>query len=229
LVYGSSTLGGTNLHILPTTVGDDLQGQWWITSDVLDLDGDGAIDVVREWDDDGEFIYSTFEPEERAYLLLREIDNGAGATTAITYASSNDASVHIGASQPGMPHRLWVVDTMTTTSIHVGKWPGDPTTYPAVVSEAAYRYGSPMWNQDLDGRWGFRGFEAVETYGPPDSQGKRAKVVSTFDFTLDHSGRLIEVVTFEDSSSSAVDSVAQTLYEELHVLGDGDSVLEAGE
>src|SRR5690606_36332208 len=80
-----------------------------------------------------------------------------------------------------------------------------------------------------DGRWGFRGFEAVETYGPQDPQGKRAKVVSSYDFTLDHSGRLVEVVTYEDSSSSVVDSVDQTIYEELHVLGDGDAILEDGE
>src|SRR5690606_12968975 len=140
--------------------------------------------------------------------------------------SSNDPLVHIAQGQPGIPRQVWVVETITTTSAVVGKWPGDPTSYPAVVAETAYRYGPPAWTQDLDGRWGFRGFEAVETYGPQDPQGKRAKVVSSYDFTLDHSGRLVEVVTYEDSSSSVVDSVDQTIYEELHVLGDGDAILE---
>jgi hypothetical protein len=102
--------------------------------------------------------------------LLRHIDNGAGGQIAVTYRASTDQQIDIPGTSDrlGMPSHTWLVQQVATSGL---------------VDQAGstqYRYGRPIWNRDDRGRYGFRGFEAVEMTKPAGSA-----VVNRYDYDLD--------------------------------------------
>ena len=181
-------------------------GQFRQRSDLVDIDGDG----VAEWVEDNgtQFVTHGELNDGRPMRLLNGIDNGAGGIVDVRYQASTRTAIDIPGTDDhvGTPSHTWVVDTMTATDAG-GSQPAATTTY---------RYGAPVWNADQLGRYGFRGFGKTRTIRPLG-----AVVDSTFDYSVDWSGRLSETSSFAsapDATADRPDTIASTTWAQFDLF-----------
>jgi RHS repeat-associated protein len=175
---------------------------WEVRSDLIDLDGDGIVEGVNFWNDfvnqKKMFVSRLATPTEPPRLLVG-IDNHRSATTSVAYAPMSNSTVVEQHPELGkaMPHTQWVVQSATTN---------DPLS--STISSTTYRYVNPKVGLDDKGRYGFRGFEQVETTGPSG-----AKTIRRYDYLPDWSGRLVTTLVVPAEAPSEVRSVDDTTWE----------------
>jgi RHS repeat-associated protein len=154
--------------------------RWRTVADLIDIDGDGIQERVYAA---GNTLAMAQRPRTSAPpRLMTGYANGRGLHTAIAYAPITDRSVVASdvSNRKAAPSTQWVVQSITTTD--------DFEASPATTS---YRYTHPVWNQDDQDKWGFRGFESVLYTGP---RGERTE--ERYDYTPDWSGRLQTTLTY---------------------------------
>ncbi len=183
-------------------------GEFRQMSDFVDLTGDGVPEIVWSLGTGNGFQLAGDYPGSPVMRLMRQIDNGAGGTIEITYKSSTDPAIDMPGvdDEDGMPSHAWVVDTMTTRDASDSQ----------PVATTTYRYGRPVWNSDQLGRYAFRGFMKTRTIRPLG-----AVIDSTFDYTVDWSGRLSESTTYAsltEASSDRPDTIETTTWEEFELF-----------
>ena len=169
-------------------------GTWSRTTDVVDLTGDGAADLVS-WS--GRFATAATDDLGGTPLrLLETIDNGRGGRVRLAYATSTTPEV-VDLTGGILPSPRWVVRTIT---VEAGA--GQP------ASETRYRYAAPVTGRSspADADPHFLGFGRVEVETPrPDGTGVGARVVRSFNYAIgaDTSGRLVREQTFVDGAATA--------------------------
>ncbi len=204
-------------------------GTWRIVGDFMDLDGNGTTDTV--YLDPGFHIpIMRSDPEVvegsgehgMPMRLLNRIDNGVGGTVAIRYASSHDSDVvtHDAAARKTMPNHSWVVRSIQILDEHnLGlpvstEGPPPPLPPPGPSGEVTtYAYQFPVWNQDDEGKWGFRGFEEVDVTDPAG-----AIKVERYGYDVDWSGRLVKTEVYADSTAhdgSEPSTMSETEWEQF--------------
>ncbi len=188
---------------LPTYLAPPREYGWALTKDLIDLDGDGLLEA---WTFNGEYATYYRDSDRQPLRLLKHIDNGRGGRTDITYGASTDtATVTQDAGQHrAMPAVIWVVSATTSSD----QWDaGDDAT-----TSYAYRY--PVWNQDDDQRWGFRGFEEVTTTKPSGG-----KVVADYGYVPDWRGKatLARMYATEDAANPR--TITEEVWTELPLFG----------
>jgi RHS repeat-associated protein len=164
-------------------------GEFRQRGELLDLDGDG----LPEWTDDNgsQFVAHGEANDGRPLRLLNHIDNGSQGSIDVRYQASSNSGIDIpGTSDLGVPTHTWVVDTLTMSDAS-GSQPNATTTY---------RYGTPVWNADQIGRFGFRGFLKTRVTRPLG-----AVVDSSFDYSVDWSGRLSETSSYRNVTEAGAD------------------------
>jgi YD repeat-containing protein len=138
--------------------------------------------------------------------LLHKVITGRGATATVSYAHMHDDTTVTQAPDElwpdlrpkATPSSQWVVKSLTVED----QFAGTTTT-------TSYRYRHPRHGPDDRGRYGFRGFEEVDTLAPSG-----AKTVERFAFDVDWSGRQVEQLVFPDAKSDVVHSIARTEWTE---------------
>ncbi len=182
-----------------------------LLEDMTDIDGDGEVDWVTKNQIGQGYTFYT-EPEDRpAMRLMNSVDNGLGRVTGVTYrpSSSNDVDIEVPEvdESAGMPTHIWLVESMTTTD----------AANPNLEATTHYDYGEPVWNADQRGRYGFRGFTMTRATRPLGSV-----IDSTFDYSVDWSGRQIETTTYFEADAPSValtdrhpESIEQTDWDDL--------------
>lgn len=189
--------------------------RWQVKTDAVDLDGDGLFEIYNnqldttscnpDWlkvrDEDPtpwswEFCglssqVTTDTPSSTGLRVLKRIDNGRGGSITFGYKPAALSVRPRGSGEMKVPGGLWLVDSVTVDD-------GTPTT-DAVTD---YEYAGPVYNQDRDGRWGFRGFEQVAITHPEtltDSGARRGQTIERYDFITHYSGYLAERVSLVEA------------------------------
>lgn len=195
------TLGGTGVSMgQEATIEPD---EWLITRDWVDLTGDGIVDLVYRTGASYETLQMSrqnAQGERRG--VLKSIDNGRGLVVDVAYTPHTDDSV-VTMGTGKLPSTTWVVKSITATHSH-----GSPVPAPATTS---YAYDTPVWSQDPDGRWGFRGFETVTTTGPSG-----ARTEERYAYWPDWSGRLSSTLTYQDGSNDPA-TISDTVWDLLQL------------
>lgn len=195
---------------------------WRVESDYLDLDGDGVSEFVNTVNGtNGRSQLLTFQRIDKAHpmRLLKAIDNGRGAVTSIDYATLTDSTVVTSdtTTRRASPHSAFVVKQLTTTDLHE-----------STPSTVKYRYEYPHWSKDDEGRWGFRGFDAVRTIASNGAgTGDGAVTLQRYDYAVDWSGRLKTSMTFPAETPSAPLSIAETTWAPYTLFGGTVTAFEA--
>lgn len=155
---------------------------WSIDRTAIDLDGDGIPDGATAGS--GTAITEAKDGTRRG--VMKSIDNGRGLTVNVAYA----AVTHLQEIDPAynLPSATWVATSLEFVDSH------SPLSGGA-LEKTTYAYGQPVWNQDQDGKYGFRGFDTSTVTGPTG-----ARTVTTYDYATDWSGREAEKVTYADGS-----------------------------
>jgi hypothetical protein len=180
------------------------ESQWEVTHDFIDLSGDGEPEMVEP--KQSHLRLANRDTAGQPLRLLNTIDNGNGGLTEITYAAQNDPTV-AAASQADyavMPRHMWVVKEVTTT---------DTTTGLTAVQDV--KYGSPVWNENDRGKWGFRGFTSIvssSAHAVGATTGFR-KTVKNYGYDTDWSGRLDETLTYGDDGLASIQRANWEAYE----------------
>ncbi|MBP9208650.1 MAG: hypothetical protein KBG28_32080, partial [Kofleriaceae bacterium] len=173
--------------------GGSVAGAWKTSGDLLDLDGDGLLEIVRysggAWQRHGHAVNGS--PPR----LLRRIRNGRGATTTVTYAAMTDSNIvtQTPAAKLHMPRAGWVVSSIT-----------EADSYEASAQTTDYRYHDPVYGPDAEvpADYGFRGFKKTRAILPAGQvggqTGPRAVAVDEFsyDLALDPTGLKIRSTTY---------------------------------
>ncbi len=198
--------------VVPYTSG----GAWAITSDLIDLDSDGLVDGY----DASASTIMTDPASEAPLRLLNSISNGAGMTIEVKYASTQDAAVvqDDAAVRKASPRNGSVVHTLTATEAHCKQPPEEPCPDEAT----SYSYHFPRWNQDGQGRWGFRGYDEVWTTLPSG-----AVTVDKFGYDVDWSGRKVKTELFASEamrSSQQPERMQETLWRMFGLFPDAGGV-----
>lgn len=206
--------------------GSNIPGYWYLKQDAVDLDGDG-IPETYSWTSD------TTPPTLRSYKhdvvtegpprLLTRIGNGRGGEVSIAYDSMHSATVVQSSGerwtdkfakhawQPDLPE---VKRTKTSSQ---NQWVVKSLTFDDSVanthSTTNYLYKHPRHGRDDEGRFSFRGFEHVVATSPSGS-----KTTSTYDYSVDWSGRLRETAV-QAAESTFVHSWDATTWQELGLFG----------
>ncbi|HUQ01613.1 MAG TPA: toxin TcdB middle/N-terminal domain-containing protein [Kofleriaceae bacterium] len=173
---------------------------WELKSDLVDLDGDGIAESVSWFNSDTQLRRARPTAPPR---LMTAINNGRGLATTITYASMHDPStvvqnaLDVSSGRPkASPTNQWVVRSLTTTDqFNFGN------------STTSYRYDYPVHKKDDEGRYAFRGFEKVTTTKPFGN----SRVVQTYSYSPDWSGRLEKTVVMPRAGSGEGDNDARTI------------------
>lgn len=179
LSAGDTELLGQETVAAPSGYATPREWGWYSTKDMLDLDGDGLPEV---WSFDGAAVEVHGDADRQPMRLLKRINNGRGATTEVSYAPHTDTSVVTQTITSGtgprkaMPRTTWVVKEIVTRDV----WESELD-----ISTTKYTYKNPVWREDDEQRWGFRGFEEVTTTAPSG-----AWTVDTYGYDVDWSGRL---------------------------------------
>jgi hypothetical protein len=162
------------------------EGRWEIQGDLLDIDGDGATEFVQRTSPGTWTLYQD-QRDGAPMRLLRQIENGAGGTVQIAYRSSTDPQIDISGTDDrlGMPSHIWLVQQVTKLGLVDQQ------------EVAQFRYGSPVWNRDELGRYGFRGFTRVHETSPAGSL-----TSYRYDYDLDWSGRLVAKAIYDVEAGS---------------------------
>ena len=131
--------------------------------------------------------------------LLVGIDNHRGATISVTYAAMSNSTVVEQHPELGkaMPHTQWLVQSTTTID-----------SASSTTSSTNYRYLNPKFGPDDKGRYGFRGFEQVETTRP-----RGAKTIQRYSYLPDWSGRLVTTLVVPAEAPSEIRSIDDTTWE----------------
>ena len=223
--YGSAD--GRLLAAIPAS-GDaphrQLNGEelnWRLVSDYIDMNGDGVMDqVVATNGHSGTYVTDDFEGQPMR--LMVSVNNGNGLTTHIRYAPNNAADVAIDKDNiKGMPKHVWVVKSVQQSE-SLGE-----NVVASTDNIVEVRYDAPVWNKDLHGHWGFRGFKTIQTSAPHAIEVTTGFSVTEqkYDFTLDWSGRLKETVLYVNGfphgdGSDAVASISRSTWIERTVAND---------
>ena len=205
VAYGSNIKGVVRKS---TAVNDSLL-TWELTADLIDLNGDGIAESTS-------FNGNNLERYEHVVSgapprLLTSINNGTGATTAITYASIHDTSAvsqdPVATWPDGRrkvsPSTQWVVKQLATTDAFSG-----------LTSTTTQFYVNPRHGGDKDGRYAFRGFEEVRTTTPANAQ-----LIEKFAYDPDPTGRLVESRLHPTPGGAEVRTIDQTEWRELTLFG----------
>jgi len=178
---------------------------WEVSQDFIDLNGDGEPENVAP-KQLGELRLSQRNTNGQPLRLLNRIDNGIGGITEVSYAAQNDASVAKSSQSEYavMPRHVWVVKDVTTT---------DTTTGLASVRDV--HYGDPVWNQNDHGKWGFRGFDSIESTAAHALGATTGFSTSVRDYgyDVDWSGRLIRSAVYADGIQAEASSTWWEAYE----------------
>jgi len=158
--------------------------RWSLARSTIDLNGDGVIDIAEA----GSSSATTELVTGDRRAVLKSIDNNRGMVTTFAYAPHTDARVVNGADGK-LPSPTWVVSTMTRTDAY--------NDTGADVEQWKYRYNKPVFNADEEKRYGFRGFESVETTSPSG-----ALTVDSFGYEEDKTGRQVGTVVYADASDT---------------------------
>lgn len=206
-----SDWGGTPLlsreHVLV-----DATQTWEVLSELLDLDGDGLADKVEATPNGWELKSEV--KDGSALRLLTGINNGQGLSTNITYKPYNDPDVASSANTGvTMKTPVWVTQSVTTHLLSSSNFD------PAPDSEVELRYGDAVYNQNHRGRYGFRGFESIETSSPHAIGATSGFAVTEqkYGYGLDWSGRLSETVVYADGFAK---QQASSIVEKTHKLSE---------
>jgi len=218
LSAGTDGLRRNTAALFTNGLGHPNEPYWWkLESDLLDIDGNGILDnlyyeagVLRRWREN-----TTAPPR-----TMTTINNGRGAMTTIMYASMHDSLSStptvtqdatlfamdawcVNASQTGTgcpkasPRAMWVVKSVTVGDAFAG-----------TTGTTSYRYWYPRWGPDDAKRYGFRGFEEVQTTAQSG-----ARTIQRYGFDVDWSGRLKESLTYADSAATSLRSVNKTTWD----------------
>ena len=199
---GDGFIAGTSQFLKQQRTGNTTAG-WAILRDWIDLDGDGLTEFI-EVDDDGEpSVYKRALASHGARRgILHHVDNGRGLTLDVKYAPHTDAAtVTMGTAK--LPSPTWVVSAMTATHAHGG----------AAVSTTNYHYTEPVWSQDENERWGFRGFEGVVMTGPSGATSEER-----YDYAIDWSGRQVATLAYAQGSANP-NRFSETVWSAFQALG----------
>ncbi len=195
--------------------GRELRAQWWVKSDFRDMNGDGLADQIGAEaancapcttpDTDCPFpsSWTSCNPQPtidrdpndhraQGLRLLRSIDDGRGARIEFDYATTTSSDVVATGQDLHLPTPIWVVRRM---DVHPGP---TATGGAAPVSSTEYDYIRPMYNEDRHGQFGFRGFEQVRIWHPPNAAGIRKRVNFIYKYDEDYSGRLWKTRIYEN-------------------------------
>jgi RHS repeat-associated protein len=207
--------------------------RWEVKTDVVDLDGDGMLDLYNNtdaihcdpddislggWTGCGASIQVQSSADARQGMrLLRRIDNGRGTEAEFSYAPASDTSVVVSEDGYRVPTSLFVVEKLTVT---------DAASDTRATAE--YTYRNPVFNKDRTGRFGFRGFTEAQVTGAANESGLRSRSRDRYAFDLDPTGRPVESDTYiqcdpTDAAVSCLASVSETTWQR-HELFDGDVV-----
>ena len=195
--------------------GDHLD--WTLEAEYMDFDGDGVVDQLTKLTPLGTPGLSTTDFEGKPMRLMISVNNGNGLTSEIRYAPQNDPSVAADSQEgKGMPSHAWVVSDVTRTDSVGG-----------ITNVAEVKYGDPVWNKDAHDRYGFRGFETIETSALHQETATSGFSVTaqTYDYDIDWSGRVVETTVYVDGfpasdGSSMVASIEKTTLVERAVMND---------
>ncbi len=152
---------------------------WDVRSDMIDIDGDGIPEGVT-FGVDGSLQVARYGTITQPPRLLVNINNGLGAVTSVSYASTSNQSVVTQASSSHLPRPRWVVATITTSDLVSG-----------TLSTSQQTYRNSVWNADDDGHYDFRGFESTSTKSPSGAQ-----TVEAFDYNSDWRGLPVKKALF---------------------------------
>ncbi len=174
------------------------ESEWEVSGDFIDLNGDGEPETVTPTYSKGSgFFLMSRDTAEQPLRLLNQIDNGNGGITEIRYAAHNDPSVATDsqADYAVMPRHIWVVKEVTSTD-----------TIGGVTGVSDVKYGTPVWNQDTRGDWGFRGFDSMETSSIHDVGATTGFSVTEkkYGYDVDWSGRVEETRVTADGALASV-------------------------
>ncbi|MGE3543578.1 MAG: toxin TcdB middle/N-terminal domain-containing protein [Kofleriaceae bacterium] len=182
---------------------------WELSSDLMDLDGDGIAEGVY-WGSSG------FVRANRSYAnpprLMISVANARGAQTNVTYAGMHDKdstveqdpSLTWSDGRPkAMPRTQWVVKSLSVVDTVAG-----------TTSTTSYSYSNPRHGADDQGRYAFRGFEEVTTTAPCG-----ATTVQRYGYDPDWSGRLIATLVVPAEAPTEVRSIDKTTWEERTLFG----------
>lgn len=195
-------------------VGDYLT--WKLTAEYLDFNGDGVVDQLsKDPTSSSSLVFETSHFAGKPMRLMIGVNNGNGLTSDILYAPHNDPSVAASSQEgKGMPSHTWVVSRVTRT---------DSVSGSSNVAEV--KYGDPVWNEDSHNRYGFRGFETIETSAlHADAATSGFSVTEQkYGYDVDWSGRVAETVVYVDGfpaadGSSTVASIEKTKLIERAVM-----------
>ncbi len=236
-LYGASDarllLAKNNPDDYPRRLMEADLAEWRLHNDLIDFNGDGVVDQIYGGTA-GHPSSHRFQTDDfygKPMRLLNHVNNGRGLTTEIRYAPGNGKSVAIDENNiKGIPNHTWVVETVSRSEDLGGGADNSPDTVVSV------KYGDAVWNEDLYGHWGFRGFEAIETSAPHETTEAEGFAVTRqdYDFDLDYSGRLVGATVFVDGfpvhdGGDLVASIASTSWVSRSVASGSLSYVVVGE
>jgi RHS repeat-associated protein len=180
---------------------------WHLHKDLMDLDGDGVIELVRYQGGQLKRAVSNFGTSPPR--LLTSIQNGRGTTTTVEYASMHSDAVKqnpdvVVAGRPrASPRPQWVVKKLTTTD-----------TLSDTSGSTSYFYENPRFGADDEGKYAFRGFEEVTTTAQSG-----AKTRQHYAYSPDWSGRLVKTVVIPQEAPGEVRSIETTTWQSYTLFG----------
>jgi hypothetical protein len=189
-------MGGAGFALVHTIVASDTTGTptWEIRSDMIDLDGDGipeGVDFSDQFANPGHMFIARIPTPSQPPRLLATVDNHRGAVTTVSYASMVNTATVEQHPETGksMPHTQWVVKSLNAQDALAG-----------TSTSTSYYYINPRFAADDRGRYGFRGFEEIDTTLPSG-----AKRVDRFNYAPDWSGRLVATLVHPAEGRGALD------------------------
>lgn len=160
--------------------GDRSDYEWRREADAVDINADGLLDLVGDFDSDAGVevryarnIVNTAPDHAAPARLLRTIKNGYGAKTTVKYARSTAAG-------------KWVAVEVTTS-------PGQGE--PDIVTR--YSVGASVYRINPYGLAVFRGFTTVVELrvGDPGDSADDLSIARVYSYDEDHRGRLVTVAS----------------------------------
>lgn len=156
----------------------------------IDMNGDGLEDLIVPSGSSQMLHLAQLPTGDAPPRVLQRIDNGVGGKVNIAYAPSSDNAVVtqsiVGRQYKTIRNPTWVVKSISSD-------PG--SALPA--QQTQFKYNNPIWNQDLAGVHGFRGFESRET-----TSATGAKSVSEYAFDQHYAGLLKEKRLYSAESTT---------------------------
>ncbi len=217
LATGTDGLRRNTAALYTSNVLDPNERYWWrVESDLLDIDGNGILDNLYY---DAGVLRRRRENTTTPPRTMTTVNNGRGATTTIAYTSMHENSSStltvtqapnvfamdswcVNASPTGVgcpkasPRAMWVVKSVTAED-----------SFSGTTATTSYRYWHPRWGPDDAKRYGFRGFEEVQTTAQSG-----ARTVQRYGFDIDWSGRLTASLVYADATATSVRTVDQTTW-----------------